>query len=199
MSTVLTTSRAASRLTLFRRIRRDENGATVVEFALVLPMFLVMLFAIFEVGLHFFKQLLLDNALQTAAREILVGTTQTAMTPGNEAAVEAAFKTAVCNNSFFFRTSCNDVKLQVLIGSAEINANRDPWAAVNGATNPPTITIPGTQSFNPLPASSEDVVVRVYAPTKTFIARINGIGMTMQNGNAVLVSSTAFRVEPFMP
>ncbi len=196
MSTALTQSGTTSRLSLFRRIRRDENGATVVEFALVLPMFLVMLFAIFEVGLHFFKQLLLDNALQTAAREILVGTTQAAMTPGNEAAVEAAFKTSVCNNSFFFRANCADVKIRVLIGAAEINANRDPWVGVDASTNPPTISGRQARVSTRCPPPAKTSLYASTRRPKTFIARVNGIGNDHVERQFDLVSSTAFRVEP---
>jgi Flp pilus assembly protein TadG len=182
---------------LFRRVRRDESGATVVEFALVAPVFLAMLFAIFEVGLLFFRQMLLDNALQTASRTILTGETQRSVSGGNEAAIEDAFRAAVCQNSFFYRSDCSVIKVQVLAGDAEIDGNRDPRAPIDDSTNPPTVTIDGAHTFTSLPNASEDVVVRVYAPTQTLLARLNGIGLTMRNGSTVLVSSTAFRVEPF--
>jgi Flp pilus assembly protein TadG len=184
---------------LLRRAKRDKDGATVVEFALVLPVFLALLFAIFEVGLLFFRQMLLDNALQEAARDILVGKTQADVAAGNAATVEQAFKTSICDGSLFFASNCSAVQMQVLIGTAEINANRDYRALINSSVNPPTVTIPAGQSFSPLPTASEDVVVRVFAPTNTIIARLNGIGLTMTNGGLMLVSSTAFRVEPFTP
>jgi Flp pilus assembly protein TadG len=191
-----TPRRSKTLLGLLRPARRKQKGATVVEFAVVMPAFLGMLFAIFEVGLLFFKQMLLDNALQNAARGLLVGTTQASWTPSTATAVENAFRTEICNGSFFYRNSCSDVKIQVLIGDAEINGNRNFKQPINDSTSPPTITISPSHSFSPLPATLEPVVVRVYAPTKTFIAKINGIGLTMTNGDSVLVSSTAFVVEP---
>jgi hypothetical protein len=44
-----------------------------------------------------------------------------------------------------------------------------------------------------------DLIIRVYAPAKTLIAKLNGIGLTMASGDTVLISSTAFTVEPFTP
>jgi Flp pilus assembly protein TadG len=200
-----TARRTTTLLGLMRRGRRDSSGATVVEFALVLPAFLAMLFSIFEIGMLFFKQMLLDNALQTASRTVLTGATQSGMTAANAAQVESDFRTAICNGSFFYRTSCSDVKIQVLVGLPEINANRNFRAPIVGNTSPPTITINAAHRFSDIQTaatsggSGADVVIRVYAPVKTLIAKISGIGLTMQNGDTVLISATAFRVEPYMP
>ncbi len=142
-----TPKRTTTLLGLFRRARRNDSGATVVEFALILPAFLAMLFSIFEVGLLFFKQMLLDNALQTASRTVLTGATQSAMTPANTATIENDFRTAICDSSFFYRSTCSDVKVQVLAGTAEINANRDFKTPINDSTSPPTITINAAHSF----------------------------------------------------
>jgi hypothetical protein len=142
---------------------------------------------------------LLDQALLNAGRSVLVGVTQNAMTPSTAAQVETDFRNLICNGSFFYKSSCSEIKIQVLIGPTEINANRDFRAPINEATSPPTITIPASQSFNPLPGPSEDVVIRVYAPAKTIIARLNGFGVRMASGDSVLISATAFKVEPFRP
>jgi Flp pilus assembly protein TadG len=190
--------RARSFRTLWQRARNDQSGATVVEFALIFPVFLAMIFGIFEVSMIFLKQMLLDNAVQAASREIMVGKTQSAVVAGNAADVEKAFRDTICNESFFFSgNNCSDLKIQVLIGDAEINANRNATGPINWTTSPPTITIGAGQTFSPLPTRNEDAVVRVYAPTQTLMARMNGIALNMENGWSVLVSGTAFRVEPF--
>jgi Flp pilus assembly protein TadG len=170
----------------------------VVEFALVFPAFLAMIFGVFEVGLLFFKQQLLDNALQTASRSVLVRiVSQENLSPGNAAQMEEDFRNEVCQESFFYSSTsaCADVKLQFLVGRPEINANRSVAPFIDGSTNPPTINVPNTQKFN-LPAAGDRVVIRAYAPTSTIIARLNGIGISFANGASVLVSSTAFVVEP---
>lgn len=45
-----------------------ENGASVVEFAVVLPLLLLLLFGIIEFGIIFFDQAMLTNASREGAR-----------------------------------------------------------------------------------------------------------------------------------
>ena len=47
---------------------RSENGAAAVEFALILPVFLVLLLGIIEFGAAYNAQILLTNAAREAAR-----------------------------------------------------------------------------------------------------------------------------------
>lgn len=47
---------------------RSENGAAAVEFALILPVFLVLLLGIIEFGSAYNAQILLTNAAREAAR-----------------------------------------------------------------------------------------------------------------------------------
>lgn len=61
-----------------RLLRSDKRSVTAVEFALVVPTFLVLLFVVFEVSYDLFMQEVLDNALQSAARQVQTGNTQTA-------------------------------------------------------------------------------------------------------------------------
>jgi Flp pilus assembly protein TadG len=62
---------------LFKR-KLGRRGAFALEFALVAPFFLVMLFVVFEVSYDEFMQEVLDNALQSAARQVQIGNTQAA-------------------------------------------------------------------------------------------------------------------------
>ena len=50
---------------LLRALRRDERGQALVEFALVLPIFILLLVAIFDLGRAVFAY----NTLTNAARE----------------------------------------------------------------------------------------------------------------------------------
>jgi Flp pilus assembly protein TadG len=55
--------------------RKGCRGATVVEFAMVLPMFLLLLFGIIEFGRYFFVQHTLQFATREGTRLALVGGT----------------------------------------------------------------------------------------------------------------------------
>lgn len=55
-------------LPVLHNARRDEDGVTAVEFAMVAPVFMVMLLGIFDFGFHLYAQSVLQGSLQTAAR-----------------------------------------------------------------------------------------------------------------------------------
>lgn len=51
---------------------RDEPGAAAVEFALILPLLIVLLFGIFEFGRLFNEQITVSNAAREAARVMAI-------------------------------------------------------------------------------------------------------------------------------
>ena len=55
------------------RIGRSTRGSSLVEFALVLPMFLLMLFAVVDFARLFFVQMTLQNAVREAGRYAITG------------------------------------------------------------------------------------------------------------------------------
>jgi hypothetical protein len=61
--------------TAVKGARKGNQGATVVEFAMVLPLFLLLLFGIIEFGRYFFVQHTLQFATREGTRLALVGGT----------------------------------------------------------------------------------------------------------------------------
>lgn len=59
------------------RLKRDERGSTIVEFALVLPIVLVMLMAVVQYGYHFWALETASATAREAARRLVVGTDPT--------------------------------------------------------------------------------------------------------------------------
>src|SRR5262245_60661251 len=53
-----------------RRLKRAENGAQLVELAIVMPIFLALLVAVAEFGLYFYTYTTLSKATRAAARYI---------------------------------------------------------------------------------------------------------------------------------
>src|SRR5260370_7299171 len=51
-----------------QRLIRDTQGATLVEFAVTLPLFMLVLFGIIQVGLMLWVQAGLQHGVETAAR-----------------------------------------------------------------------------------------------------------------------------------
>jgi Flp pilus assembly pilin Flp len=61
-------------MTTLRALRRDERGATLVEFALVAPVLLLTLLGLFEMGYNYYIQAQLQGAIQKAARDSTIET-----------------------------------------------------------------------------------------------------------------------------
>lgn len=56
------------RFPLLRRLRRDERGTTLVEFAFVLALFLLMFFALLDFGRLAYNWVMAEKSMQMAAR-----------------------------------------------------------------------------------------------------------------------------------
>ena len=71
-----------------RRLRSDENGQTATEFALVLPIFCLLLFAVIQFGILFKDYVTLTDAVRAGARTAAVSRLQASP----ESVVEAAVR-----------------------------------------------------------------------------------------------------------
>jgi Flp pilus assembly protein TadG len=93
------------------RLRRNDRGVTALEFVLILPFFLAFVFMIFELGMMFAAQELLDNAARDVARSMRIGT----FTGSSYAStVKAAICSNFTSNSFNLIQSCStSLKLYV--------------------------------------------------------------------------------------
>jgi Flp pilus assembly protein TadG len=61
-------------------LRRDRRGSGTLEFAIVALPFAMFLVFLSEIGYDFFAQVALDYGLQTAARQVQIGSAQNAST-----------------------------------------------------------------------------------------------------------------------
>src|ERR1700730_5027278 len=76
---------------LFRRFGRNRKGSAAVEFALVAPAFIALLFAILETGIMFFAGQYLQTITQDGARIIMTGQAQ------NAGDTQTAFHKYICD------------------------------------------------------------------------------------------------------
>lgn len=176
-------SRVAGRVVpaWLRRFGRRQEGATAVEFSLVLLPFLSILLMTMETALVFFAQQTLETAAADSARLIMTGQAQ------NQSFDAAKFKSAVCDRvvALFDCSGGMYVDVQKYTSFASINNG----VAVDSNGNPVTNYNPG--------GKNDIVVVRliyrwpIVSPlTQPYLAD----GST---GKRMLVATAAFRNEPF--
>ncbi len=172
--------------TLLRRLRKDNEGATAIEFAMVAGPFLMLLFGIIGVGLFFFTTFSLENSVETAARQLRTG----ALQQSGSSDPASDFKTAVCSSLPGFIT-CSEVTTNVLSFSnyAAITANSIPSCTnAAGALATPVFT-PGQQN----------AVVVAWACYKWKVAKdIPFINLGNQgDGSRLIQATTTFQTEPY--
>lgn len=75
---------------LFKRFRDTEAGQALVEFTMILPIFLILLFGLVDFGRGFYTWLVVTNAAREGAR--------TAAVQSDEAKVDSRIYGSFCNN-----------------------------------------------------------------------------------------------------
>lgn len=165
--------------------RRDQRGSALIEFALVAPIFFVLLFAIFEVALVFFAGQVLENGLQQTARKMYTHeAADTNMTKDQ-------FVQKLCDQVSMLM-DCSKLRVNV-----SITAPGDPITIIN------PISADGTfvDNFNyQNPQPQDTVVVSAFYPWPLAVTQLGynmaNIDANTPNGKYLLSAMAAFRVEP---
>jgi Flp pilus assembly protein TadG len=167
-----------------RRFVREQDGATVVEFAIVVTPFLAMMFAILQTALVFFAGQTLETAGADSARLIMTGQAQTA------GFNQSQFKDAVCARvrGVFNCAGGLYVDVKTYTAFANINNSQLPVDA-NGNLQ--------ASSFGYQPGGPGDiVVVRLIYQWPVYVPLL---GLADAAGsNRIIMSTIAFRNEPYL-
>ena len=126
-----------------RRFWRDDSAATAVEFAMVSPVFFLMIGCILETGLMLFTEYVLQTSVQEAARFVRTGQAQTAeMT-------QSVFKTKICDLAKYI-IDCNGAVTVYMTTAAtfqSLNATVPSYLSIgvkaDGTTDAPTFSCGG--------------------------------------------------------
>jgi Flp pilus assembly protein TadG len=174
---------APSRKCAWRRIAdyiRRQDGVAAIEFAMVGPPFIALLLAIFETGIAFFAQQILQTAAIQASRTIMTGQVQTT------GITAAAFQQNVCDaaGKLF---NCNKVMVNVQTQASFGAALPSPIS--NGKAVTGTNFKPGV--------AGDIVIVQVYYEWPIITGPLNFTLANLADGNDLLVATTAFRNEHY--
>jgi hypothetical protein len=166
-----------------RRLRRNQKGATAVEFALLIGPFLFLLLGLLEVSMHYFMATALDYSLQRTARLVRTGQAQ------NQSFSASDLKAALCGeigNVF-------DCGNKSYITVAELNS-----------FSASSYTLPVDNSGNFITPQAPDlgvggsyIIVRAFFQFSPLFDIFGALTPRLNNGNHLLVSSALFRNEPF--
>ena len=166
-----------------RRFRRNRRGSAAIEFAMVAPMFIALLFAIIETAMVFYASQVLETVTQDSARMIMTGQAQ------NAAYTQAQFKAYVCSQvvALFDCTNGIYVDVQSYSTFASVSVG-DPIDAGKNFV-PPNNYSPG--------GPGNIVVVRLFYQWPIFVT---GLGYNIANlsgSKRLLTASAAFQNEPY--
>jgi len=185
---------------LIRRFRRDQDGATAVEFALVITPFLALLLAIIETALMFWTNQILEDAVTQASRTLLTGQSRDLYPAASDDPSEPGaptnttkFRDAVCANAPAL-VDCTKVQIDVrsyasFAGAQAGTSGSNPVAggALNTAGFKYNQTGPG-----------QIVVVRAVLEYDLLFTKWSTALANIGAGKRALVASTTFRSEPFV-
>jgi Flp pilus assembly protein TadG len=165
--------------------RRNREGATAVEFALVALPFAFVMFAILEIGVVFVLDSILENSVVEAGRLVRTGQAERA------GFSQARFKTELCSRMSIFQNDCSaratvDVRVIPRFDDPDVP---DPTAG--GSFNGSGTTYQGGDPGN-------IVLVRVWYRQPLITPFLSQGLSRLNDGATLLTASTAFRNEPWV-
>ncbi|MEM6499722.1 MAG: TadE/TadG family type IV pilus assembly protein [Pseudomonadota bacterium] len=170
------------RRSLFAFARR-EDGSAAVEFGFIALPFFALLFATIEIALHFFAGQILETGVQNASRLIRTGQAQ------EQGFSKEEFRKRVCETIYGILDCDNSILLDVRTYKDFSAAKNVKEAIKDGKVNV-------DEKFDPGDAG-EIVVVRAFIEYPTIVPGLGQNLADLENGNSLLISTVAFRNEPF--
>lgn len=169
---------------LARRLRiRSRAGSAAVEFALIAPVFFLLLFAIIEVGIIYFAQSTLQHGADDIARLVRTGQAQSQSLTQAQARARVCTDIAPlipCDGNLYV-----DVEAFDNFGSVVFSPPLDPKGNANPLNN-----------FE-LGAACSVVLVRVFYAWSVFTPVLTPFLVDMAGNKRLLYTASAFRNEPF--
>jgi Flp pilus assembly protein TadG len=170
--------------TLSRFLRRDTRGAAAIEFALVVPILLAIIFATLEAGWLMVQTIMLDRALDMTVRELRIGSF--------DDPTQEKMRDRICEQAVVLADCRNTLALELI---PVVNSSSYPTDAVRCLDR--STEIEPVLRFNPGQRSQMVFVRACYlvAPLTPKFA----LGLLLSkdaNGDVRLISKSGFINEP---
>ena len=183
-------------------MRADANkGSVAMEFAMIAPVFLLLLMATIESGVVFFAQSALQNAVNDAARIVKTGQSACFTTDANGACQGIT-------SDQFRKQICDEVKVLLKVCNEDGNGNSDLQfdvkafsAGFGGVSNSSPLNgtrdLPNLTDFD-TGGACDVVLVRAFYRWRVFTPGLSVLLANMNGSNHLLASAAAFRNEPYV-
>jgi Flp pilus assembly protein TadG len=180
-----------ARTTSVKTFASNEAGTTAIEFAMVAPPFLMMVFGIINTGMFFYSVNSLDRGLEDSSRRIRTGELQNLGT-----VTAGSYKTMLCDAATAYVDCAN---VQVLIQSQTSWAALGAQSCQSGGTLTPS-TGPSNTSLSTLTGTAGAIVLITACYKWEFAKYLPFLKFgSLADGSALIQSSTAFKTEPYVP
>ncbi len=168
----------------FARLRKETSGGVAIEFAVLGPVFVGLLYGIFETGILFLKMTAMDAGVDEAKRLVMTGQVSAAGTAAQRAEL---FRKGFCRGAGWI-ISCNDVVFDVRAFDSFSSA-MTPTSVSGGALDGNNL------QFQP-GRPNQIVIIRAYHVTSAVTAALRNDLGNRGKGSTVLVGSAAIKNEP---
>jgi Flp pilus assembly protein TadG len=168
-----------------RRMRRESlRGSASLEFAIIAPVFFILLMGIIENGVIYFAGSTLQFATDNAARQVRTGQVQSANL------TQAQFRTLICNNIAPMLACDSNLQIDMQsytgYGGASFGSPTDAGGNLNAALN----------NYQPGTACNV-VLVRSFYTWKVLTPGLSVFLTNITGGYHLITATAAFRNEPF--
>jgi Flp pilus assembly protein TadG len=181
---------------LGQRLRAESiRGSAAVEFAMVAPVFFLLLMGTVEAGIIFFAQSSLQNAVNDVARTVRTGQTNCFSTDSGGSCVAITplqFRTQICDEVGVLLQDCNGSSLQFDVSAYSAGFS----AATNTSPLDVSNNLPVLTNFN-LGNACEVVLVRAFYKWPVFTPMLDFFLANMSGNSHLLSTAAAFRNEPY--
>lgn len=174
-------------------MRKSQRGSAAIEFAIIAPVFLVMMFSICEIGWVNFAKTVVERGNNEAARLLRTGQIQTIDISENPDAQRQAVYDRLCDFAIIFG-NCDQkvfVEVDTYASFSALAADTSEIVCANSAQS-----IQDDASFDP---GTDSAIVRIR--TCVLYETLNpvvGMSLARTDGSSDrLTSQFLFRVEPF--
>lgn len=178
-----------SKISRILGFKRNQDGTTAIEFAMVATPFFILVFGLIGFALYFFVMNSLDKGMDQTSRLVRTGQAQKSNMTVND------FKQSICNGAGEW-IKCN--KVEIFVQKFPDWQSVSPQACLNSSGAQVTNSASGSDPIANYSGASSDIVLVTTCYKWDFAQNIPFVKLgNMSDGSMMMQTATAFRTEPY--